>query len=70
MYILGFSISAVLTTTSFDIFVISCDKNSGTINWIRRLGTPNFSEYSRGLAVYPVDGSVFMTGTTNSVDIS
>lgn len=70
LYIIGYSISATLSTNTYDIIIISCTKSTAAINWIRRLGTSTFPEYSKTIAVYPVDGSLFMTGTINSVDFS
>jgi hypothetical protein len=39
IYIVGHTISAILSTNTFDIFVVSVNKNDGSTNWVRRLGT-------------------------------
>lgn len=67
LYLMGYSISAGLSSGSFDIIIVSVTKLTVQVNWIRRLGTASFPTYSNTIAVYPTDGSLYMTGTISAV---
>jgi hypothetical protein len=70
IFVLGHSISAILSTGTYDIIIVSVNKNNGATNWVRRVGTSQFDEFARALAIYPSTGAVFATGIISAVDFS
>ena len=61
LYISGSSQSSTLSSGFLDIFVLSCDKDTASINWIRSIGSPSFPEISKSIGVKG-DGSIFVLG--------
>jgi hypothetical protein len=61
IYITGYSWSTGLTNGFYDIVIMKCKKDTGTIDWIKYIGTKSFSEYSSKIALLS-DGSIFLLG--------
>lgn len=60
-YLNGYSESVGLTQGNRDIFLVKTTKASATLQWSRFIGTINFNEVSRGIAV-DTSGNVYGVG--------
>jgi len=61
VYITGYSWSTGLTNGFYDVVVTKVLKDSGTISWIKYIGTKSFNEYGTSLTALS-DGSIFILG--------
>ena len=61
LFIMGHSLSNILTNGFYDVFILSVTKSGFGVNWVKYLGTASFNEYAFSMVLTSL-GQIYAVG--------